>query len=150
MTTTSLMAELTRAEQLPIRPALRRWSLAVGVAAGVLMLVGLAVDPPQFFRAYLAAWLWCLNIALGATVLLTIYHLTGGAWGFLIRRLCEAASQTLPLLAIGFLPIALGIGQLYLWAQPDTVAASKLIESQRPWMSPLWWYVRAAIYLACG
>ena len=32
--------------------------------------------------------------------ILMIYHLTGGAWGFLIRRILEAGMRTLPLLAL--------------------------------------------------
>ena len=53
-----------------------------------------------------------------------VYHMTGGSWGFLIRRILEAGMRTLPLLALFFLPIALGIDYLYVWAQPDAVAAS--------------------------
>ena len=56
-------------------------------------------SPAQFFRAYLAAYLFYLGIGLGSLVILMIYHLTGGAWGFLIRRILEAGMRTLPLLA---------------------------------------------------
>ena len=65
-------------------------------------------SPAQFFRAYLAAYLFYLGIALGSMVLLMVYHLTGGSWGLLIRRILEAAMRTLPLLAVLFLPIACG------------------------------------------
>ena len=34
-----------------------------------------------------------------------LQFLTGGAWGIVIRRICEAATRTLPLLAVLFLPI---------------------------------------------
>ena len=38
-----------------------------------------------------------------------VQHLSGGAWG-IFRRMFEASSRTLPLLALLFLPIVLGMG----------------------------------------
>ncbi len=75
-----------------------------------------------------------------------IYHMTGGAWGFLIRRILEAASRTLPLVAVGFVPIALGAARLYLWAQPDAVSGNKLLQEQQVYMNLPFWCVRAAVY----
>ena len=69
-------------------------------------------------------------------VLLMVYHLTGGSWGFLIRRILEAGMRTLPLLAVLFLPIACGIRYLYLWAQPDVVAASPKLQYQQFYLAP--------------
>ena len=66
------------------------------------------VRPPQFFRAYLAAYLFVLSLCLGSLALVMMYHLTGGAWGYVIRRNLEAAMRTLPLLAVLFVPLALG------------------------------------------
>ena len=37
-----------------------------------------------------------------------LQHLTGGGWGLVIRRVLEAATQTLPLMLILFVPILLG------------------------------------------
>ena len=44
--------------------------------------------------------------------------------------------RTLPLLAVFFLPIACGIGYLYLWARPDVVAASPKLQYQQFYLSP--------------
>ena len=56
----------------------------------VVCIVGAFFSPTQFFRAYLAAYIFFLGFGLGCMVILMIYHLTGGAWGFLIRRILEA------------------------------------------------------------
>ncbi len=112
------------------------------------MIVGLVVDPAQFFASYLAAWLFCLNIALGSMVLVMIYHLTGGAWGYLLRGLLEAAVRTLPLLAIGFVPIALGLQYLYLWARPEVVQSNELLQQQHVYMNVPFFWIRAAVYFA--
>ena len=57
-----------------------------------------------------------------------IQHVTGGAWGVAIRRLLESGARTLPLMAVLFLPIALGLGRLYEWAQPEHVAHDPLLQ----------------------
>ena len=81
-------------------------------------------------------------------VVLMVYHLTGGSWGLLIRRILEAAMKTLPLLAVLFLPIACGIGYLYPWAQPDAVAASPKLQYQQFYLQPTYFWIRAAVYFA--
>ena len=129
---------------------LRGWfiaALVIGVLGTAGLIVGGLVDPPQFFRAYLAAWLFCLNVGMGSMIVLMIYHLTGGAWGFLVRRLLEAGTRTLLLSAIGFIPIALGIRYLYPFAQPAAVAGSDLLQKQQGYMNPPFFWARAAAYL---
>src|SRR5713226_9773580 len=76
----------------------QRWSVGIGAVALAACLVGALFSPAQFLRAYLAAYLFWLGIALGSFAILMLYHLTGGAWGFLLRRIFEASMRTLPLL----------------------------------------------------
>ena len=46
---------------------------------------------------------------------------TGGAWGVVIRRPCEAAARTMPLVLLMFVPIAIGIPNLYEWSHANIV-----------------------------
>jgi hypothetical protein len=125
----------------------RQWqALVAGVAALVPCVVGAFFDPPQFFRAYLAAYQFFLGLALGGMVILTIYHLTGGAWGFLIRRTLEAGMRTLPLLAVLFTPIACGLGYLYVWARPEEVDTFKDLRHKLIYLNPPFFWGRAAFY----
>jgi hypothetical protein len=126
----------------------QRRSLGVGVAALVLGAVAAPFGPAAFFRAYLATWLFFLGIPLGSMALLMAYHLTGGSWGLMIRRILEAAMKTLPLVALLFLPIAWGIGYLYPWAQPELVAESPKLQYQQIFMNPPLFWIRAAVYFA--
>ncbi len=129
--------------------SLRKFGRASFAAGCGAMLVcaggGLLVSPVQFFRAYLAVYAFFLGVVLGSMALLMLYHLTGGAWGVLIRRTLEAQANLVPLLAVLFVPIGFGIEPLYVWAQPDRDAG--LLRQQfylnRPFF--LW---RAAIYFA--
>lgn len=126
----------------------KRWlrgSLVAGLVALALLVFGAFGDPAQFFRAYLAAYLFLLGLALGPMVILMIYHITGGAWGFLVRRILEAAMRTLPLLALGFIPIALGATWLFPFAQP-AMQSNADIEKQRIVMNLPFFWGRAAAY----
>jgi len=126
----------------------QRRSLWLGAIALLVCALGSPISPPQFFRAYLAAYLFYLGIALGSMMMLMVYHLTGGSWGLLIRRILEAGMKTLPLMALLFLPIAGGIGYLYPWAQPDIVAGSKQLQYQQFYLYPTYFWLRAAVYFA--
>src|SRR6266852_8354290 len=107
-------------------------SLVIGGIFAVVA-VGLAFARPngfnEFFRAYLLGFMCWLGVALGSMAILMIRHLTGGCWGTVIRRTLGAAMRTLPLLALLFIPIILGMHRLYIWAQPlDNIADKHLRE----------------------
>ena len=122
-----------------------RWrSLAVGVVALLVCVIGAPFSPVQFFRAYLAAYQLYLGIALGSLAIFMLYQLTGGAWGFLIRRILEAATRTLPLLAILFLPVAIGVRFVYPWAQ--MVAGSEELRYNHRYLNVPFWWIRAAVF----
>lgn len=126
---------------------LQRYSLLVGVAALMACSIGAFFDPHQFFRAYLPAYYFFLGLALGGLALVMIYHLTGGAWGWLVRHIIEAEMKTLPLAAAVFLPIALGLGYAYPWADPS-VAAENHQTIKGIYLSTPFFYWRAAAYFA--
>ena len=135
-------------ELAPRLAAWRRLSIAVGLLASIALAIGGYLDPQQLFRAYLGAYVSILGLALGSLSLLMIYHLTGGAWGFLIRRPLEQAVRTLPLVAIAFLPISLGKRFLYPFAQPDVVEHSDLLQFQQRYLNEFWFDVRAVGYFS--
>jgi hypothetical protein len=139
------VSELSAADRAETARWQRR-SLGVGLAALAVCALGALADPGQFFRAYLTAYLFFLGIGLGSMAILMIYHLTGGAWGFLIRRVLEAGMRTLPLLALLFLPIAFGLAYLYPWARPELVAASKELQHKTFYLAPRLFWLRAAAY----
>jgi hypothetical protein len=124
----------------------QRWSLLAGVIALALCVLGAIFDPAQFFRAYLAAYQFYLGIALGGFVIVMIYHLTGGAWGFLIQRILEAEMRTIPYLAALFIPLAFGLGSLYLWANPEEVAADKELQHKQIYLNVPFFLIRAALF----
>lgn len=127
---------------------LRRRSLRAAAVGALVLFVGFFVDRPQFFQSYLFAWLFCLGLALGSLALVLLHNLTGGAWGFAIRRLMEASLRTLPLLALLFVPVLFGIGHLYEWSHADVVAADPVLQHKHAYLNVPFFTVRAAVCFA--
>jgi hypothetical protein len=120
-------------------------ALGVGVLCLLLSLLGWFLEPRQFFISYLFAELVWLGVALGCMAFLMIHYLTGGKWGWPVRRMFEAAAWTLPVIGLLFIPIFFGIHQLYPWANPARVAADHVLQHKQPYMSPTFFIVRAVI-----
>lgn len=121
-------------------------SLGVGVVCLLLCLLGWFLEPRQFFISYLFAELVWLGVALGCMAFLMIHYLTGGRWGWPVRRMFEAAASTLPLLGLLFVPVFFGIHQLYPWAMPARVAADHVLQHRQAYMSPPLFVVRAFVF----
>ena len=96
--------------------------MMAGAAGAVVCAIGLFMNPAQFVRSFLPAYMWVLAITLGSLGLAMVHQVSGGAWGVVIRRILGAATRTLPLLTILFIPIALGLRSLYPWADAAHVA----------------------------
>ncbi len=115
-------AELARLGELRAPAAWadkRRFALIVGAVATALMAVGFFLNPEQFLRSWLLGWVFWVGLGLGCLGLLMLQYLTGGAWGVMIRRLLEAGTRTIWLLAILGLPVFAGVKTLYVWSHPD-------------------------------
>src|SRR5438093_1186135 len=128
--------------------AVQRRAFLVGAAAAVLCAVGGILNPEQLFRSYLVACLYWLGIPLGCFAVAMLHHLSGGAWGLMIRRVLEAASRTLPLVALFFVPLLFGLRHVYRWADPAAVASDPLLRHQAPYLNAPFFVARAAFYFA--
>src|SRR5262245_53053826 len=94
-------------------------SLVLGGIGLALAALGFVAARETFMQSYLLAYIFWMGITLGSLGVLMISHLSGGAWGLVGRRVWEAATRNLPLMAILFLPIALNLQSLYVWARPE-------------------------------
>lgn len=142
---------------LPVKPQdyappaqIGRWarnSLTVGVVFMVLSVIGWFLKPALFYRSWLVAFLFWLGMTLGSLALIMIQYVSGGNWGRVGRRFWEAAASNIWLMAICFVPIALGMKYLFSWTQPDAInwlpgASQKL----HYYLNTPFFFVRAGIY----
>ena len=118
----------------------------IGGLGALALVAGYLTQPEQFFRSYLVSFFLVLAIALGSLALAMVHHLSSGAWGLIVRRILEAASRTLPFVLLLFLPLLLGLGELYSWAQPEKVAVDEHLQHRTPWLNEPFFIARAAIY----
>lgn len=76
----------------------------------------------QFFLSFLTAWVFWISLPIGCMALIGIELLTGASWGVLLRRLFEAATRTLPLMIVLFVPLAASLfvekASPYPWSRP--------------------------------
>jgi hypothetical protein len=126
----------------------RARSTLVAVVAGTALVIGGILDRDQFFQSWLLAWLFWLAPALGSLGVVMLHHLTGGSWGFAVRRLLEGASRTLPWMALLFLPVLLGMGSLYEWTHADVVAADPILTRKSAYLNVPFFTLRAGVYFA--
>lgn len=120
--------------------------LQVGIAALIACLIGLVLSPQQFFRSYLFAYIFWLSVGLGCLPLLMMYHLVGGAWGYSIRRMLESGTHTILLLAILFIPILLGMRELYVWMHPPTVDIAENVSKKALYLNVPFFVARAVFF----
>jgi len=134
-----------------LRDTMRQWRIrfavlgVIGLAATVAGLF--VVSPNQFYHSWLWSYLFVLGTASGCLAWLMVQYLSGGAWGVIIRRPAEAAARTLPLLVLLFVPIFIGIPNLYPWAHSKVVMADEILTHQRPYLNLPFFTIRAVVYL---
>ena len=126
--------------------AFGRKALVVGLIGLAASLAGWRLAPDAFYRAWLIGWIWILGVALGAHGVYLVHLLSRGAWGLVVRRLLEAAGRTLPALAVLAIPVFLGLGSLYPWADGARVAGDEILRHRQPWMSVPFALLRLAFY----
>jgi hypothetical protein len=132
-----------------------RRALAITAALALLGLavaaIAIAVDPARALLGYLAAYVTVCAIAVGALVLLQIGYATNARWLAPLRRLQESITLVFPVLAVLFVPIALGLEHIYVWADPHAQLAPHVqhaLDTKRAWLSPTAFVIRSATYLA--
>jgi hypothetical protein len=137
----------------PIIKKMSQRSLVIGVIFAIAAVALAFVRPDEFYRSYLLGFMCWLGVALGSMAIVMIRHLTGGGWGTVIRRILGAAMRTLPLLAVLFIPVILGVHHIYIWAQPlgnveDKHLREHLEQITHSYLTVNGFIIRAVVYLA--
>lgn len=138
------------------RTALIVGLLALVLSAVVSFIFGGAV---AFFRSYLVGYVFWCGVAVGSLAIMMLHHLSGGAWGLVVRRIFEAATRTVfPLLVILFIPIAVSLfwhpigpdghaQALYEWSDHHVVETDPIIKAKaKYYLNIPFFLARAAFY----
>jgi hypothetical protein len=120
----------------------------IGALGLLLCCAGFFANRAEFFQSYLFAFIYWGGFTIGGLGVLLLNHVVGGTWGVTTRRLLGAAVRTLPLLVVLFIPLLIGIRELYPWAQPDTVRHNAYLLHKQGYLNLPFFVVRALIYFA--
>ena len=140
-----------RPEQATIPPG-HPWN-RVPLMGAVCALLGAAAcailgaaNPKQFFFSWLVSFLFILSLALGALFFVLIHYASQGGWGIVLRRIGETTFATLPVIAALFLPLLLGLRDLYPWTVPGAAEHDALLRWKAPYLNVQFFLIRAALY----
>jgi hypothetical protein len=117
-----------------------------GAIGLVLAIVFFFHDRSQFFQSYLVAYVYWIAIPLGCMPILMLHHLTGGRWGYPLRRILEAGSRTLGVMAVLYIPLWFGMSRLYIWTKPDAIPDDYLHHFKKIYLMPGFFTVRTITY----
>jgi hypothetical protein len=125
----------------------RSRALIVAAIGLVGCAIGFYVNAEQFYRSWLIAYLLFLGITLGSMAFVMIQHLSGGAWG-VFRRIFEASSRTILLLAVLFIPVLIGMSSLYPWANETLRQSDEVLRHKGAYLNVPFFLVRVVFYFA--
>jgi hypothetical protein len=140
-----------RPEQATIPPG-HSWNRlpVIGAACALLGIIACAIlgaaNPKQFFFSWLVAFLFCVSLAVGALFFVLIQYAAQGGWGIVLRRIGETTFATLPVMAALFLPVVLGMRDLYSWSVPGAAEHDALLQWKAPFLNVPFFLIRAAAY----
>ncbi len=126
---------------------------ATAVAAlglGLTLVGGLVFDAKRALFSYLVAFVYWAGIAVATLILLAAFHASSARWPVVVRRFLETVPQSLPIFVVLFVPVALGAGHLFPWANPHALEgeALHLMEHRAAWLNPSAFTLRTLLYFA--
>src|SRR5690606_15261042 len=126
----------------PGASAIERLGRLAIIAGAIGALATLAATALAFLNVHdallgaLFALCYWLGLPLGAGALLMVHELTGGKWGWAVRRALRAQIATLPVPLLLLVLVAAGATVLYPWTSEAYVAEHHLVHEKQPWPNP--------------
>ncbi len=128
----------------------RELLVAAGVGAVGLVLTGVggALDARRALFAYLMAFVYWVGISVAGLILLATFHASRARWMVVLRRPLEVMSISSAAFPLLFVPIALGMRQLFVWVDPSSLSeeARHHLEHKHVYLNVPAFLGRAALY----
>lgn len=111
-------------------------------------LSGYFLDAKRFFASYLTGFVSLTLIPLGCLFFVMVMYLTGSAWSVTMRRIFETIMYVVPAGLVLFIPIGLGIHEIYEWSHAEVVAKDPVLQGKAAWLNETGFVVRSLLYFA--
>jgi hypothetical protein len=140
-----------RPEQATIPPG-HSWNRLplIGAVLAVLGAVACAIlgpgNPKQFYFSWLVSFLFFMSLALGALFFVLIQYAAQGGWGIVVRRIGETIFATIPVMAALFVPVVLGLHDLYEWSHAGAAEHDALLRWKAPYLNTTFFLIRALVF----
>lgn len=124
---------------------------ALGAVGLLLTAVGGFSSPRDALFSYLFSFVYWVGIAVGSLLLLMVWHASNARWPVVLRRLLENHASTVLVFGVLFIPIALGLKDLFVWAAPPAGlphAALEKLHHKHAYLNAGAFIARAALYFA--
>lgn len=160
------MSEHTDSFKLDSRVAAKARTplLVIAVIGWLLCLIGFFVNREQFHFSYHMAFVYFATITLGGLFFVMVQRLTTAGWSVVVRRLAEVCAANLPIVALLFIPVAIGVfnpphasaahGEghhaktaYFEWLDADFVKGDEVLSHKAGYLNLKFFLIRAVIYL---
>jgi len=118
-------------------------ALLISVAGG---FAGGEETRKQFFFSYLAAYMPFVTITVCAMFFSVLHHLVRASWSTAVRRVAENIAGNIPLMAVLFIPVLLGMHDLYHWSHHDAVEHDPILKAKSSYLNPAFFVARAVVF----
>jgi hypothetical protein len=118
------------------------------VGLGGSLALGLASEAArrQLWHSWLVGTLFALSLALGGLFFVLVHHATQAGWSVVVRRIAENAMSALPFLALLFVPLLFGMGELFHWSHAEAVKGNPLLRHKQPYLNVQFFVIRTVVY----
>jgi len=123
-------------------------SVLIGGVGIVVLAVSYFVWGDHFYRSYLFGYLPWIMLTVGCLAILLLHHLVSGAWGHILQRMSESGAGTLTVMALLFVPVLIGMKDLYPWTDSAVVEASHVLHEKAGYLNIVFFILRTAAYFA--
>jgi hypothetical protein len=137
----------------------RSWMARAGIlgAIGLIAaLVGLAQDPKAAHFSYLVAFTYWAGIGIASLLWVMIFNAFHAKWMVVLRRPFETMASAIPIFALLFIPVAIGLlqGHSYPWHDVEKMMPgldaeqSHMMHNKHSWLSDGFFIGRTVFYFA--
>lgn len=144
---------ITDSLEFPQSSMIPRVAFGLGIAGLLASLIGYFVNSNQFFFSYLVSFTFFTGIALSSLIMIMLHHITKSSWGVIFRRIPEVFGSNIWIWAVFFIPIILGMNNLYHWTDPALIDKAgsefdKILYGKSSYLNSTFFIIRQVIYFA--
>lgn len=121
-------------------------ALLVGLLGLAASVFAWTQHAERFYHAWLLAFVYCLTLSLAGLFFTMLHHLANAKWSVVVRRVPEALMSLVPWLIIAFIPVYLGLHDLYHWSHPDVLLHDEALAKKAVYLNPTFFAIRTVAY----